>query len=156
MVASPSSIPFRQRAAAYVLRALPGRPVAVLVLLHRDQPEAGVQIPGGGALPHETPSEAAVREAVEETGVRGVVFEEVLGNSLLRTPGMFEGVQLTTYCRLSTEDPRNTWDHTIVSSDGDHGLRMRCEFRPVESAALDWDHDCFLPQAVARHAALKG
>lgn len=39
---------FRQRAAAYVLRWLPERPeIEVLVILHRDEPEAGVQIPGG-------------------------------------------------------------------------------------------------------------
>ncbi len=42
---------FRQRAAAYVLRRLPGRSeIEVLVILHRDSPEAGVQVPGGGAL----------------------------------------------------------------------------------------------------------
>ncbi len=126
------------------------------MLVHRDHPEAGVQVPGGGAHPNETPAEAAVRETVEETGVRGAVFAEVLGNTLLRTPGSFEGVQVTTYSWLSTEDPRDAWDHTIVSDDGDHGIRMRCEFRPAASAAIDWGHDRFLPQAVARHAAARG
>lgn len=153
MSTAPTPMPFRQRAAAYVLRSLPGRPVEVLVLLHRDHPEAGVQVPGGGALPHETPAEAAVRETIEETGVRDPLFAEVLGNSLVRTHGMFKGVQVTTYSLLTTEDDRDAWDHTVVSADGDHGIRMRCEFRPAASAAIDWDHDCLLPQALARHAA---
>src|SRR5688500_18905331 len=106
---------FRQRAAAYVLRRLPGRSaVEVLVILHRDSPEAGVQIPGGGALPHETIGEAAVREALEETGVESPVFGEVMGNKLMRGPVYEHGHQVTTYSWLRTADARDAWDHTVV------------------------------------------
>ncbi len=80
---------FRQRAASFVLRRLPERPeIEVLVILHRDEPEAGVQIPGGGALPHETIGEAAVREAREELGVDvelgAIVHEERFGGIPMR------------------------------------------------------------------------
>jgi 8-oxo-dGTP pyrophosphatase MutT (NUDIX family) len=143
---------FRQRAAAYVLRQGPGR-VEVLVMLHRDAPEAGVQIPGGGALAHETVGEAAVRETLEETGVRGLRFGEVLGSKLMRGPVYAEGYQVTTYSWLRAEESRDAWDHTVVSADEDDGVRMRCEFRPVEQAGINWSMDLFLSHAAARFAA---
>ncbi|SDD19657.1 NUDIX domain-containing protein [Glycomyces harbinensis] len=145
---------FRQRASAYVLRRRPDRPDAeVLVMLHRDVPEAGVQLPGGGAHADETVGEAAVREAVEETGVRGLVFGEVLGNKLMRGAAYAEGHQVTTYSWLRTDEARDAWDHIVVSADEDDGLRVRCEFRPVGQAGIDWGMDLFLPQAAARFAA---
>lgn len=145
---------FRQRAASYVLRRLPERPEPeVLVILHRDSPEAGVQIPGGGALPHETIGEAAIREAREETGVAEPEFGEVLGNLLLRGPMYEHGHQVTSYSWLRTADARDAWDHTVVSHDEDDGLRMRCEFRPVSEAAIGFGMDRYLALAVARFAA---
>ncbi|MFG3338844.1 NUDIX domain-containing protein [Glycomyces sp. NPDC048151] len=145
---------FRQRAASYVMRRLPERSeIEVLVILHRDSPEAGVQIPGGGALPHETIGEAAVREVREETGVATPVFGEVLGNLLFRGPMYEHGHQVTSYSWLRTMDARDAWDHTVVSHDEDDGLRMRCEFRPVDRAAIGFGMDRFLPLAAARFAA---
>ncbi|MCC3762107.1 NUDIX domain-containing protein [Glycomyces sp. TRM65418] len=145
---------FRQRAAAYVMRRAPERAgIEVLVILHRDAPEAGVQVPGGGAHAHETIGEAAIREAREETGVRGLVFGEALGNMLLRAPVYEHGHQVTTYCWLRSDDARDAWDHTVVSTDEDDGERMRCEFRPVGAAGIDFEMDRFLPQAAARFAA---
>ncbi|MEU6860128.1 NUDIX domain-containing protein [Glycomyces sp. NPDC046736] len=138
---------FRQRSAAYVLRQTPSGP-EVLVILHQDSPEAGVQVPGGGALPHETIGEAAIREALEETGVRGLVFGEVLGNKLARGDEYPDGYQVTSYSWLRTEDSRDAWDHTITSADEDCGMRMRCEFRPVASAGIDWDMDVYLERAL--------
>ncbi|WP_168801680.1 NUDIX domain-containing protein [Glycomyces buryatensis] len=143
---------FRQRATAYVLRQRPKLDVEVLVMLHVDHPDAGVQVPGGGALAHETPGEAALREAFEETGVRGLAFGEVVGNMLLN-PDCSMGVwQVSTYSWLTTTDDRDSWEHTVASADGDNGLRMRCEFRPAVKAGLDWNLDAFLSDAVARFA----
>ncbi|WP_205324005.1 NUDIX domain-containing protein [Glycomyces sp. YM15] len=142
---------FRQRAAAYVLRRLPKRSeIEVLVILHRDAPEAGVQIPGGGALPHETIGEAAVREAREETGVEAPAFGEVLGNNLFRGPMYEHGHQVTSYCWLRTVETRDAWDHQVVSHDEDDGLRMRCEFRPVGEADIGFGMDRFLAFAADR------
>jgi 8-oxo-dGTP pyrophosphatase MutT (NUDIX family) len=149
----PEFLEFRQRGTAYVLRDLPERPgVEVLVMLHRDQPEAGVQVPGGGARPGETPGETAMREAVEETGVRGVVFGEVLGSKLMAVPEWrMHDYQVTTYSWMSTEDRRDSWDHTVVDTgDEDDGLRMRCEFRPVEASGIDWGLDWLLGLALPR------
>lgn len=148
MMSIPGTLDFRQRATSYVLRQRPGREVEVLVMLHRDSPEAGVQVPGGGALPGETVGEAALREAVEETGVRGLVLGEVLASLLFPTPKAEEPFQVSTYCWLSTDETRDEWDHVIVSHDGDNGIRMHCEFRPVADARLDWGFDRCLSRAV--------
>lgn len=149
---------FRQRGTAYVLRHRPEGPgIEVLVMLHLDRPEDGVQVPGGGARPGETPGETAMREAVEETGVRDLVFEEVLGSKLMRVDWVKYDYQVNTYSWLSTEDPRDAWEHTIPhTGDGDDGLRMRAEFRPVTASGIDWGLDWLLEFAVPRFAAAKG
>lgn len=154
----PSFLEFRQRGTAYVLRHLPERPgIEVLVMLHRDHPEAGAQVPGGGARPGETPGETAMREAVEETGVRDLVFGEVLGSNLMPVDWVDFDYQVNTYSWMSTADPRDAWDHTVVETgDGDDGLRMRCEFRPVEASGIDWGMDLLLGFAVPRFEASRG
>lgn len=157
MTEPPRYLDLRQQATAYVLRRRPGADdVEVLVILHRDSPESGVQVPAGGALPHETIGEAAVREAREETGVRGVAFGEVLGSRLMRRSGIPGGQQISTYCRLFADEARDRWDHTVSSSDEDRGLRMRCEFRAVDRSRIDWGMDRFLPLAVERFIAAQG
>jgi 8-oxo-dGTP pyrophosphatase MutT (NUDIX family) len=153
----PDFLEFRQRGTAYVLRRLPERSrIEVLVMLHRDQPEAGIQVPGGGARPGETPGETAMREAVEETGVRGLVFGEVLGSKLMAVDWVDFDHQVNTYSWMATEDPRDAWEHTVVDTgDGDDGLRMRCEFRPVEASGIDWGLDWLLGFAVPRFTAFR-
>ncbi|RRS01997.1 NUDIX domain-containing protein [Glycomyces terrestris] len=154
----PEFLEFRQRGTAYVLRDLPGGPgVEVLVMLHVDDPEAGVQVPGGGARPGETPGETALREAVEETGVRGVRFGEVLGSKLMAVPEWRDfDYQVNTYSWMETDDPRAAWDHTVpVTGDADDGLRMRCEFRSVAASGIDWGLDWLLGAAVPRFTAAR-
>jgi len=125
-------------------------------MLHRDRPEDGVQVPGGGARPSETPAETAMREAVEETGVRGLEFGEVLGSKLMRVDWVHYDYQVNTYSWMTTDDERDAWDHTVVDTgDGDDGLRMRCEFRPVEASGIDWGLDWLLEFAVPRFESVR-
>jgi 8-oxo-dGTP pyrophosphatase MutT (NUDIX family) len=151
---APEPLAFRQRAAAYVMRRSSRRAaIEVLVMLHRDAPEAGTQVPGGGALLGETVGEAALREALEETGAAGLALEEVIGNDLARRAQTGGRLQVTTYCLLSTTEARDSWDHEVVSHDQDSGLRLRCEFRPIGSAGIDWGMDRLLSLAAERFAA---
>ncbi|WP_335985715.1 NUDIX domain-containing protein [Glycomyces sp. MUSA5-2] len=146
---------FRQRGTAYVLRDLPDGPgLEVLVMLHVDRPEAGVQVPGGGARPGETPGETAMREAAEETGVRDLVFGEVLGSKLMKVDWVAYDYQVNTYSWMTTTDPRDAWQHTVPhTGDGDDGLRMRAEFRPIGESGIDWGLDWLLEAAVPRYLA---
>lgn len=142
---------FRQRAATYVLRSRVGSGrVEVLVILQLDAPEAGVQVPGGGALPHETIAEAALREAHEETGAAGLAFGEVLGSTLFASLSDRGSRRLDTYSLLSATERRDAWEHVVTGDDGDRGMRFHCEFRPVDSAGIDWGLDRYLDLAVRR------
>jgi len=51
----------------------------LLVFRHRDQPEAGVQVPAGTVEPGELPDKAAVHETEEETGLSGFRLMRKLG-----------------------------------------------------------------------------
>ena len=143
----PEMLEFRQRASSYVLRRAEGGSVEVLVMLHRDHPEAGTRVPGGGARPHQTPAQTAVRETAEESGVRGLSFGEAVGSLLMRGPQVPGGFQVDTCCWLATGDDRDAWEPVVA---GDDGLRMALEFRPADGAGIDWQMDRFLPLAVER------
>jgi len=53
----------------------------LLVFTHPFQPGAGVQVPAGTIEPGEEPRVAAEREAVEESGLRDLIFQRALGRS---------------------------------------------------------------------------
>ena len=51
----------------------------LLVLSHPDHPEAGLQVPAGTMEPGETPEQAVLREAREETGLEYLTIVRLLG-----------------------------------------------------------------------------
>lgn len=53
---------------AYITRDRGSGP-ELLVFAHRDQPEAGLQVPAGTVEPGEDPDAAVIREVWEETGI---------------------------------------------------------------------------------------
>ena len=67
---------FRQKVVCYIVRA--GQ---LLVFSHLGQPwdASGLQVPAGGIRPAESPESAALREAVEETGLTALHVVRKLG-----------------------------------------------------------------------------
>ena len=51
----------------------------LLVFTHPESPEAGIQVPGGSVEVDEKIEDAALREAVEETGLAGLRLSNFLG-----------------------------------------------------------------------------
>ena len=51
----------------------------LLVFRHVDHPEAGIQVPAGTIEEGESPADAVMREAVEETGLTDLVLQRRLG-----------------------------------------------------------------------------
>ncbi len=51
----------------------------LLVFRHVHEPEAGVQVPAGTVEPGESPDDAVLREAHEETGLEGLTIRRYLG-----------------------------------------------------------------------------
>ena len=68
----------REKVLCYIVRA--GR---LLVFRHVDHSweEVGVQVPAGSIRPGETPEEAALREAQEETGLEHFTIVRKLGET---------------------------------------------------------------------------
>lgn len=52
----------------------------LLVFTHPEAPEAGIQVPGGSVEPHENVEDAALREAIEETGLAALRLSTYLGD----------------------------------------------------------------------------
>ena len=68
-----------QKVQCYITREHAGS-LQVLVFEHVDYPDAGIQVPAGSIEPGETPEEAALREAWEETGVRDLQVQRYIGS----------------------------------------------------------------------------
>ncbi len=100
----------------------------LLVFRHTAFPEAGIQVPAGTMEPGESPESAVLREAQEETGLRGLKIQAYLGSmdyDLLQFGG--EGEMRRHYFHLqTTEPPPETWRH--VERDPSDGSPIPIEF----------------------------
>ncbi|MHB9757026.1 NUDIX domain-containing protein [Streptomyces sp. BYX5S] len=122
--------PARVRTAAYVTRDAPGGR-ELLVFDHRDQPDAGTQVPAGGVGPGEPLTEAALREITEETGA-AVTLGAALAVQQRPHPHTGEP-RVTVFFHARTTDSRDAWTHTVTGGEGDadRGMVFRCFFVPL-------------------------
>ncbi len=103
----------QHKVAAYITRG-----DRLLVFLHRDAPEAGIQVPGGSISPGETPAEAVMREAHEETGLADLTLVAYLG------------------CRV-----HKLTDHLgVTAQHRRHYYHLRCD-GPTPERWLAWETD---------------
>ncbi|GAA2648469.1 NUDIX domain-containing protein [Paractinoplanes durhamensis] len=124
----------RIRATSYITRTTPHGP-QLLVFDYPAQSEAGTQLPGGGVEPGERPDAAAIREAIEETGISGPL-------DLRGVVGVQQGTYdtgdpyISIYFHLSATEPRDTWTHIMIGDDTawDTGLEVNCRFVPLTEA----------------------
>jgi 8-oxo-dGTP pyrophosphatase MutT (NUDIX family) len=122
------------RAVSYITRTGQAG-VELLAFTYDRHPEYGAHLPGGGVEPGERPDHAAIREAVEETGLQGSL-------SLLGVVGIQHGHSdvgeptASLYFHLATDELRTQWTHTIVGDDDgwDTGLEVTCRFTPLAEA----------------------
>ncbi|MBZ0294856.1 MAG: NUDIX domain-containing protein, partial [Anaerolineae bacterium] len=86
----------------------------LLVMIHPNEPEAGIQVPGGSIEPGEEPLVGALREASEETGLEGLEVVSLLGESM-----HMERYHRYFYHLRCTNEPPATWRHyELTPSDG--------------------------------------
>ena len=127
----------RVRAASYITRTGRQGP-ELLVFSYPTTPEAGTHLLGGGIEPGERPDAAAVRDAIEETGIQGNL-------ELHGVVGIQQGTYDTGDPRISiyfstliTDEPRDAWTHTMIGDEGawDTGLQVHYRrFAPLNEAA---------------------
>ncbi len=93
---------------AYITRA-----DKLLVFKHVDFPEAGIQIPGCTMEAWETPEMAVMREAEEETGLRGFVLKKYLGKDESRHSSVHpsESIARHFFHLLSPQGAPDIWQH---------------------------------------------
>jgi 8-oxo-dGTP pyrophosphatase MutT (NUDIX family) len=130
----------------------------LLIFSHPHYPEAGLQVPAGTMRPEESPEEAVLREAWEETGIEGLRIERFLGeHELERTTDAEAGrdgerqLHHRFFFHLKFEgEPLERWQHYELHD----GLRAPTLFDlfwvPLDSVPeLIAEHDRFLTELKA-------
>ncbi len=109
---------FRRRAYLYITRQN-GSGDKLLVFRH-PSPEAGVQTPGGTIQQDETPTDGALREALEETGLSD--FSEV--RLLVRDEfeGFDEKLERYFFQLKALSATPDSWGHMVSAGEADQGL----------------------------------
>lgn len=123
--ASDLAMTVRRRVVVYVERE-----DGLLVFEHRDQPEAGTQVPAGGVEEGESVGAAANREVREETGV------ELYGTPvLLGTHEHLDGLgqpALSYFFRAPAPSGLpQAWEHAVSGDGEDAALVFDCLFDPA-------------------------
>ena len=119
------SVSLRKRVVVYV-----ERDDGLLVFDHRDHPEAGTQVPAGGVHQGESLIDAAIREVLEETGVR-LDTEPTLLGTYEHLDGLGQPAISHFFRADSPEELPPAWQH-VVSGDGeDAALVFECRFDPA-------------------------
>lgn len=124
----------------------------LLVFTHPDAPEAGIQVPGGTIEMGEPIEDAALREAIEETGLACLRLNTYLGE-LRRDMSDFglNEIHHRYYFHVwcDEETPTN-WQHGEYESSTEH---IPFDFNWVElndnMPELIADHDAFIPELTA-------
>ncbi|MCD0452492.1 NUDIX hydrolase [Actinocorallia sp. API 0066] len=140
------------KALAYVLNDAD----ELLVIRHVDHPwtEVGLQVPGGSVRPGESPADAALREAAEETGLSRLMFVRSVGRATYDMSPLRPEVQRRFFFHLAAlgTHPR-AWD----SSEEHDGLlpptRLQCLWIPLRQAhVLSAGHGVMINKLVDSHS----
>lgn len=122
-----------EKVLAYIIRSR-GTTTEFLVHIHRDFPEAGIQVPAGTIDEGESPEQALLREIAEESGLAEL--------EIVRKIGVFDyfAAHSGQYHRrhvfeLSPKDEiPEQWDHIVTSGEADAGLIFRYFWMDVARA----------------------
>lgn len=120
------------RVAAYVIRRAPHP--QLLTFDHVDAPEAGRQVPAGGAYPHEDLTEAVLRELAEETGLTTVTLVRALTTEDKPHPTTGHPRRTTFFHLEAPTTTADSWLHRVTGTGGDNGMLFACQFVPLPLA----------------------
>jgi 8-oxo-dGTP pyrophosphatase MutT (NUDIX family) len=124
------NLSIKRKAFAVITRGS-GSTREVLLLLHPDHPDAGIQLPAGTMRPGEDPVAAATREAGEETGLTQLGLVDILGEAMFdaRPWGRHE-LHHRTFVHFVCHQPTPpAWEHWEEDPDDLPGERIRFELR---------------------------
>lgn len=149
-------MPLRKRKAfAYVTHRHPGLGERLLVFSHPHAPEAGIQAPAGTMRDGESPAEAVLREAREETGLEGLEVVRLLGEQVrdMADYGRAEIHHRWFFHLRHVGDPPAVWrNYEPDPDDGSPDLPLfELFWAPLPDGVpeLIADHDVMLPALLA-------
>lgn len=108
----------RRRAFCYITRA--GRHGPELLVFRHDDPDAGVQTPGGTIEPQETALEGARRQAIEKTGLTNFAEAHLIAIDHFDHP-VDPVKRHHVYFTLDAPTP-DSWTHRVSAGDADAGM----------------------------------
>ena len=123
-----------QKVQCYITREHAGS-LQVLVFEHVDYPNAGIQVPAGSIEPGETPEEAALREAWEESGVRGLQVQRYIGNFHWWHAERGEDNERHIFHLITSQNLPDRWEHNVSAGTEDKGLCFACYWLDCAVAA---------------------
>ena len=124
----------RQNVQCYITRESTGS-LQVLVFEHLDFPDSGIQVPAGSVEPGETPEEAALREAWEESGVCGLRVQRYIGSFHWWHAERSEDNERHVFHLVTSQPLPERWVHTVSAGAEDKGLRFAYYWLDLTTAA---------------------
>lgn len=125
----------------------------LLIFSHPEEPSAGLQVPAGTMEDRETPEQAVLREAIEETGLDGLRIVAYLGDIVLdRADVGRDEIHHRYFFHLMCEsEPPERWQHYESDpSDGSEPPLFELWWAPLPDVpALIAGHGAMLPKLLA-------
>jgi 8-oxo-dGTP diphosphatase len=131
----------------------------LLVFRHPAEPDAGIQVPAGSVRRGESPEDAVMREAYEETGLSDLVLVRPLGEHQrdMSDFGLDEIHHRHFFHLRCTGEPLTTWQHDEHDPSDGSSAPILFEFfwarLPDRVPILIADHDTQLPELIELLAA---
>jgi 8-oxo-dGTP pyrophosphatase MutT (NUDIX family) len=120
----------------------------LLIFSHPLQPEAGLQVPAGTMEDGETPEQAVLREAAEETGLDGLRIVRFLGEAWLDGRGYGRDElhhRFFSHLACDSEPPERWQQYEWDTSDGSEPPLFELWWVPLPDG---------VPELIAEHGAL--
>lgn len=121
----------KRKVLVYVIRVGAAGP-EVLVFEHRDQADAGLQVPAGTVEPGEAPEAAAYRELAEESGLTRAQVRLVRKLAEADEPEWAQRRHVFQFEPTSALPER--WSHTVGGAGEDQGMVLDYDWLPVIAA----------------------
>lgn len=130
----------KKKVLAYIIRNHNGRD-EILIHEHRDEPEAGVQVPAGTVEIGESLETALYREIFEETGLKELELLRKLDSYIFFNEYKKEYQERNVYLLQASDPTQNSWEHTVTGEGEDHDLIFLCSWRLVNQVKLSGEMD---------------
>lgn len=123
----------KHKVLAYIIRRYSeqlSEQLEVLVFIHKDFPEAGIQVPAGTVEPDEPLVTALFREIEEESGISPQKLQLLHKIAQCEIPE--QNVVRHVYMLTPTEELPDTWSHCVGGVGKDNGLIFDYYWSPVD------------------------